>query len=83
MAVTSKKISPNAKPKVQRTKKVAEVPVEVEYVSPFAVGNRVTHSSFGDGEVAEVAKNQLSIRFDDVGTKVIIDSFVTKQKSRS
>jgi len=81
MAVTSKKISPVAKPKAERAKKVVVAPVQVEYVSPFAVGNRVTHTSFGDGEVAEVAKNQLSIRFDDAGTKVILDSFVTRKKS--
>jgi hypothetical protein len=81
MAVTSRKISPGAKPKVTRSKKVVEAPAEIEYVSPFAVGNRITHASFGDGEVAEVSKNQLSIRFDDAGAKVILDSFVTRQKS--
>ena len=81
MAVTSRKISPDAKPKAARTKKVVAAPVEVEYVSPFAVGYRVTHASFGEGEVAEVSKNQLSIRFENVGTKVILDSFVTRQKS--
>jgi ATP-dependent DNA helicase UvrD/PcrA len=81
MAVTSRKISPGARPKVARPKKVAVVPAEIEYVSPFVVGNRVTHTSFGDGEVAEVSKNQLSIRFDDAGSKVILDSFVTRQKS--
>jgi hypothetical protein len=81
MAVTSRKIAPGAKPKVTRAKKVAEVPAEVEYVSPFAVGNRVTHTSFGNGEVEEVSKNQLSIRFDNVGAKVILDSFVAPQKS--
>jgi transcription elongation factor GreA-like protein len=81
MAVSSRKISPGAKPKVSRAKKVAVVPAEIEYVSPFAVGNRVIHASFGNGEVAEVSKNQLSIRFDDVGAKVILDSFVTRQKS--
>jgi DNA helicase-2/ATP-dependent DNA helicase PcrA len=81
MAVTSRKIAPGAKPKVTRPKKVAAAPVEVEYVSPFAVGNRVTHSSFGDGEIAEITKNQLAIRFDNAGSKVILDSFVTRQKS--
>ncbi len=83
MAVISRKISPGAKPKVTRPKKVAEVPAVIEYVSPFAVGSRITHASFGDGEVAEVSKNQLSIRFDDAGAgaRVILDSFVTRQKS--
>ncbi|MBS0252664.1 MAG: hypothetical protein JSR78_16535 [Proteobacteria bacterium] len=81
MAVTSRKISPGAKPKASRAKKVVAAPTVVEYVSPFAVGNRVTHSSFGDGEVAEVSKNQLAISFDKVGSKVILDSFVTRQKS--
>jgi len=81
MAVTSKKIPPEGKHKTTRAKKVVVAPVEVVYVSPFVVGNRITHSSFGDGEVAEVVKNQLSIRFDDASTKVILDSFVTRQKS--
>lgn len=81
MAVTSRKISPGAKPKVSRAKKVAAAPVVIEYVSPFAVGNRVTHASFGDGEVAEVSKNQLAISFDNAGDKVILDSFVKLQKS--
>ncbi len=81
MAVTSKKIAPGAKPKVVRAKKIVAPPVEVVYVSPFEVGNRVRHASFGVGEVAEVSKNQLSIRFDDAGTKVIRDGFVTAQKS--
>lgn len=81
MASTSKKIAPNAKPKVVRAKKVAAPPVEIVYVSPFEVGSRVSHASFGNGEVAEVTKNQLSIRFDDASTKVILDGFVTRQKS--
>ncbi len=81
MAVISRKIPLGSKPKVTRPKKVAAAPVEIEYISPFSVGNRVTHSSFGDGEVAEVSKNQLSIRFDNVGAKVILDSFITRQKS--
>ncbi|WP_423415618.1 hypothetical protein RLW55_03750 [Hyphomicrobium sp. B1] len=81
MAVTSRKIAPGAKPKVSRAKKVPAQPVVMEYVSPFTVGNRVTHASFGDGEVAEVSKNQLAISFDNVGDKVILDSFVKLQKS--
>jgi DNA helicase-2/ATP-dependent DNA helicase PcrA len=81
MAVTSRKISPTAKPKVVRPKKVVAAAPEIEYVSPFAVGNRVTHSSFGDGEVTDVSKNQLAIRFENAGEKVILDSFVTRQKS--
>ncbi len=81
MAATSKKATAAAKPKASRAKKAVAVPVEVVYVSPFAVGNRVSHASFGHGEVEEVSKNQLSIRFDDVGSKVILDSFVTAAKS--
>ncbi len=83
MAVVSRKIASGAKPKVTRPKKVAEVPAEIEYVSPFAVGSRISHASFGDGEVTEISKNQLSIRFDNAasGARVILDSFVTRQKS--
>lgn len=81
MAIIAKKPAADAKPKTTRAKKVVEAPVEVVYVSPFEVGHRVSHSTFGNGEVVEISKNQLSIRFDDKSTKTIIDGFVTRAKS--
>lgn len=81
MAIVKKKATPEAKPKTTRAKKVVEVVAPPPYISPFVAGNRVTHASFGNGKVAEVTDDKLSIVFDDQKTRVIVDSFVKAQKS--
>lgn len=45
--------------------------------SPFKVGDRVFHQKFGNGNVAVVDGNKLTIDFDRAGQKRVIDSFVT------
>lgn len=45
--------------------------------SPFGVGDRVFHQKFGNGTVAEVEGNKLTIDFDRAGRKRVLDSFVT------
>lgn len=80
MAIVKKKAETDAKPKVSRAKKVVTPVAPPPYVSPFVVGNRVTHVSFGHGEVAEVTSDKLSIQFDDNTTKVIVDAFVKPLK---
>ena len=42
----------------------------------FAVGDRVSHAKFGGGVVIGVDEHRLTIYFDAVGRKCIIDSFV-------
>ncbi len=45
--------------------------------SDIALGQRVFHSKFGYGEVAEIEGNKLEIDFELSGRKRVMDSFVT------
>jgi DNA helicase-2/ATP-dependent DNA helicase PcrA len=47
-------------------------------VSAFAVGNRVFHLKFGNGNVVAVDGNKLTIAFDKAGEKRVVDSFVER-----
>ena len=51
-------------------KSVAETP------SPFSVGERVFHQKFGNGNIAAIEGNKLTIDFDKAGQKKVLDSFV-------
>ena len=44
--------------------------------SPFKVGDRVFHQKFGNGNVAAVEGNKLTIDFDRAGQKRVLDGFV-------
>jgi DNA helicase-2/ATP-dependent DNA helicase PcrA len=46
--------------------------------SAFAVGDRVFHLKFGNGNVTAVDGNKLSIAFDQAGEKRVVDSFVER-----
>ena len=46
--------------------------------SSFAVGERVFHQKFGNGNVIAVDGNKLTIRFDKAGEKRVVDSFVER-----
>ncbi|MBX3569991.1 MAG: UvrD-helicase domain-containing protein [Rhizobiaceae bacterium] len=52
-------------------KSVADTP------SPFSVGDRVFHQKFGNGNVAAIEGNKLTIDFDRAGQKKVLDGFVT------
>jgi DNA helicase-2/ATP-dependent DNA helicase PcrA len=43
----------------------------------FAIGDRVVHHKLGPGVVTGVDGNKLTINFDSVGRKRVVDSFVT------
>lgn len=45
--------------------------------SAYAVGDRVFHQKFGNGDVAAVEGNKLTVDFDKAGRKRVLDSFVT------
>ena len=45
----------------------------------FESGDRVMHQKFGFGTVAGVDGNKLTIEFDHVGRKRVIDSFVSRR----
>jgi DNA helicase-2/ATP-dependent DNA helicase PcrA len=46
--------------------------------SPFHVGERVFHQKFGNGNVAAVDGNKLTVNFDKAGQKRVLDSFVQR-----
>ncbi|MGE7368252.1 ATP-dependent helicase [Neorhizobium sp. NPDC001467] len=46
--------------------------------SKFAVGDRVFHIKFGNGNVAAIEGNKLTIEFDRAGQKRVLDGFVEK-----
>jgi len=44
--------------------------------SNFSVGDRVFHMKFGNGNIASIDGNKLTINFDKAGQKRVLDSFV-------
>jgi DNA helicase-2/ATP-dependent DNA helicase PcrA len=46
--------------------------------SHFAVGERVFHQKFGNGNVTAVDGNKLTIKFDHAGEKRVVDTFVER-----
>ncbi|MBD8554796.1 UvrD-helicase domain-containing protein [Rhizobium sp. CFBP 8762] len=50
----------------------------VDTPSKFAVGERVFHLKFGNGNISSIEGNKLTIDFDRAGQKRVLDSFVDK-----
>ena len=48
----------------------------VTETSNFNVGDRVFHLKFGNGNIASIDGNKLTIDFDKAGQKRVLDSFV-------
>src|SRR5256885_4915166 len=46
--------------------------------SSFALGDRVFHQKFGNGNVTHIDGNKLTIAFDRAGEKRVVDSFVER-----
>jgi DNA helicase-2/ATP-dependent DNA helicase PcrA len=44
--------------------------------SAFAIGDRVFHQKFGNGNIASIDGNKLTIDFDKAGQKKVLDGFV-------
>ncbi|TGV63083.1 ATP-dependent DNA helicase, partial [Mesorhizobium sp. M00.F.Ca.ET.158.01.1.1] len=44
--------------------------------SAFSVGDRVFHQKFGNGNIAAIEGNKLTIDFDKAGQKRVLDGFV-------
>jgi DNA helicase-2/ATP-dependent DNA helicase PcrA len=68
-----------------RARRASPLTIEGELVarstgtaSAFAVGDRVFHLKFGNGNVTAVDGNKLSIQFDQAGEKRVVDSFVER-----
>jgi DNA helicase-2/ATP-dependent DNA helicase PcrA len=46
--------------------------------SNFAVGDRVFHIKFGNGNIVQIDGNKLTVSFDKAGEKKVLDGFVEK-----
>ncbi len=46
--------------------------------SPFAIGDRVFHLKFGNGNISAIEGNKLTIDFDKAGQKRVLDGFVER-----
>jgi DNA helicase-2/ATP-dependent DNA helicase PcrA len=47
-------------------------------VSAYAIGDRVFHQKFGNGNVTAIDGNKLVVQFDKAGEKRVVDSFVER-----
>ena len=64
-----------------RAKAKAPLPTpEPEAIHVYAIGDRVSHGQFGDGQVTAVRDDKLTIAFEKAGTKVIVDDFVKRRR---
>ncbi|MEZ5843210.1 MAG: UvrD-helicase domain-containing protein [Hyphomicrobiaceae bacterium] len=52
------------------------------HTSMFTVGDRVSHSKFGEGDVTAVDGNKLTVVFDTAGEKRVVDSFLEPASAR-
>jgi hypothetical protein len=70
-----KRATARAKPRAQPA-----VPTPIPYVSPFSIGDHISHPQFGEGTVTEIDDAKLTIDFASRGTKQIIDYYVKRSK---
>ena len=56
--------------RARRQDRVSDTP------SPFTIGDRVFHQKFGNGNIAAIEGNKLTIDFDKAGQKKVLDGFV-------
>ncbi|MCZ7658001.1 MAG: UvrD-helicase domain-containing protein [Xanthobacteraceae bacterium] len=83
-AAPAEGLAPAARLPAPRTPRRGPVTIEGELVakstgpSSFAVGDRVFHQKFGNGNVVQVDGNKLTIQFDRAGEKRVVDSFVER-----
>jgi DNA helicase-2/ATP-dependent DNA helicase PcrA len=76
---------PGEREKSKKKRVIVPLTIEGELIakstgpaSTFAVGARVFHQKFGNGNVVAVDGNKLTIRFDKAGEKRVVDSFVER-----
>ena len=70
--------SPARKPSIPLTIEGELIAKSTGAASSFAVGERVFHQKFGNGNVTAVDGNKLTIHFDKAGEKRVVDSFVER-----
>jgi DNA helicase II / ATP-dependent DNA helicase PcrA len=67
-----------AKPRLPLTIEGELVAKSTGTVSAFALGDRVFHQKFGNGNITAIDGNKLTIQFDKAGEKRVVDSFVER-----
>lgn len=72
------KAAPRKAPRAPLTIEGELVAKSTGTVSSFAVGDRVFHQKFGNGNVVGIDGNKLTIQFDKAGEKRVVDSFVER-----
>lgn len=70
-----KRATARVKPKAQ-----AAVTAPIPYVTPFSIGDHISHPLFGEGTVTAIDDAKLTIDFASRGTKQIIDYYVKPSK---
>ena len=70
-----KRATTRVKPKAQPA-----VTAPIPYVSPFSIGDHISHPLFGEGTVTAIDDAKLTIGFASRGTKQIIDYYVKRRK---
>jgi len=70
--------SESGKPRLPLTIEGELVAKSTGTVSAFALGDRVFHQKFGNGNVTAIDGNKLTIQFDRAGEKRVVDSFVER-----
>ncbi|MEN2494604.1 MAG: DNA helicase II [Hyphomicrobiaceae bacterium hypho_1] len=56
---------------------IEEKPIEIHTaIATFSIGSRVYHHKFGYGQITEAEGNKLTVEFDNVGRKRVVDSFL-------
>ena len=58
---------------------VAEPAIAAPVMSAFSIGDAVSHSMFGDGDVTDVQGDKLTIAFHKFGIKHVLDGFVKRR----
>jgi DNA helicase-2/ATP-dependent DNA helicase PcrA len=64
--------------RVSRTIEGELVAKSAGIVSEYAIGDRVFHQKFGNGNVTGIDGNKLVVRFDRAGEKRVVDSYVQR-----
>jgi DNA helicase-2/ATP-dependent DNA helicase PcrA len=77
---SAKKADASQQPRRKKDLPQAIAETKPATIGAFAVGDRVSHPLFGDGIVKAIEGAKLTIAFDALGDKEIIDSYVKRQK---
>jgi hypothetical protein len=64
----------------RKTDKPTPAAPPAAHVTDYTVGDHVSHPIFGDGIVAEINQNKLTIEFPKSVTKQIIDGYVKHRR---